>query len=511
MPKPFGSRLLGALHKATSQLRRPENLAFLPAVTLASFWLGGERTLLMTALGLPGLFLLAGAFRFVPNGPIAFGAGLSRSDLTARLDMALRVAEDSNLATACLVLRLDDLADLIEDHGHAAHAEVLQRSQDRLTSALREGDGIARLEGDSFAVALRPVRQMNLDAVLQLGARLQAALANPISIDAARVYVTASVGFCLGARAPAPSGAALLEAAEIAADDAGRNGPGAIRGFSTDLQQSRTDRCQMRVEIERALDDGQIVAHFQPQIRAKSGEIAGFEALARWQHPSRGLIPPAEFLPVIEQAGLSERLGETMLFQTLTALSAWDAAGHRVPCVGVNFSADQLRNPRLADALKWELDRFDLTPERLSVEILETVVADTDNDVIVHTIAALSQLGCGIDLDDFGTGHAAIANIRRFAVRRIKIDRSFVTHADTDPGQQQMVAAILSLAERLDIETVAEGVERPGEQTTLAELGCHVLQGFGIARPMPYEDTLPWLEAHEARVPAPSRLGRHAV
>lgn len=493
------------------QLRRPENLAFLPAITLAAFWLGGEQMLLFTALGLPGLFLFAGAFRFVPQLPVAIGTELGRSDMIARLGKALKMAQDRDLGTACIVLRLDDLTEVIEDHGHAAHADLLQQCRDRLISALREGDGIARLEGDSFAVALQPVRQMNLEAILQLGARLQAALANPISIDAARVYVTASVGFCLGARAPAPTGAALLEAAEIAADDASRNGPGAIRGFSADLQQIRADRSQMRAEIERALDEGQIIAHFQPQIRAQSGEVAGFEALARWQHPSRGLIPPAEFLPVIEQAGLSERLGETMLFQALTALSGWDAAGQRVPCVGVNFSADQLRNPRLAESLKWELDRFDLTPDRLSIEILETVVADTDNDVIVHTIAALAKLGCGIDLDDFGTGHAAIANIRRFAVRRIKIDRSFVTHADTDPGQQQMVAAILSLAERLGIETVAEGVERPGEQTALAQLGCHVLQGFGIARPMPYEETLPWLEAHRTRVSAPIRLGRHAV
>lgn len=310
---------------------------------------------------------------------------------------------------------------------------------------------------------------------------------------------------------PAPTGAALLEAAEIAADDASRNGPGAIRGFSPDLQQSRADRSQLRAEVENALDAGQIVAFFQPQVEARTGRVAGFEALARWNHPTRGLVPPAEFLPVIEQAGLSERLGETMLFQALTALSGWDAAGLRVPCVGVNFSTDQLRNPRLADTLKWELDRFDLTPDRLSVEILETVVAETENDVIIHTLAALSRLGCGIDLDDFGTGNASIANIRRFTVRRIKIDRSFVTHADTDPDQQRMVAAILSLAEQLGLQTVAEGVERPGEQTVLADLGCHVLQGFGIARPMPYEDTLPWLEAQGDGAAGPLRLGRHAV
>jgi EAL domain-containing protein (putative c-di-GMP-specific phosphodiesterase class I) len=245
-------------------------------------------------------------------------------------------------------------------------------------------------------------------------------------------------------------------------------------------------------------------------VSTHTGSITGFEALARWYHPEKGLIPPAEFLPMIEDAGLSERLGEVILYQALTALVRWDRAGLQVPTVAVNFSAPELRNPRLADKLKWELDRFDLAPNRLSVEVLENVVAQTDNDVIVSNIAALASLGCGIDLDDFGTGHASITSIRRFAVRRIKIDRSFVTRLDEDREQQKMVSAILSMAERLGLETLAEGVETPGEHAMLAQLGCGDVQGFGIARPMPVDETMEWIARHRDKLGTMPRIGSRA-
>jgi EAL domain-containing protein (putative c-di-GMP-specific phosphodiesterase class I) len=332
----------------------------------------------------------------------------------------------------------------------------------------------------------------------------------PISLNAQRIYVTASVGFCLGQRAPEPHGKALLDAAQIAADEARRHGPGAIRAYAPEMARHRADREALREELEAALDEGQIRAHFQPQISTDTGAITGFEALARWYHPERGLIPPSDFLPMIEDAGLSERLGEVMLFNALTAITRWDKAGFDVPTVAVNFSAAELRNPKLAEKLKWELDRFGLEPARLCVEILEHVVAETDNDVIVSNIAALARLGCGIDLDDFGTGHASITSIRRFAVRRIKIDRSFVTKVDEDREQQKMVAAILSMAERLGLASLAEGVETPGEHAMLAQLGCGDVQGFGIARPMPVEETMDWIERHRARPIAAPRIGSRA-
>lgn len=514
MPLSLPSRLARPARHLAALMRRPELILFLPAITLAAFWFGGERVLVLVALGAPLLFAMAGAFHTAESPGIALpdawgGLGL-RAQVVAALDAILKNEPISGRATACLVVQLDDMDQVLERHGRAAQTEALARSAERICAALRTGDLVARLEGGGFAIALAPVRRLDIETVVQLAARLQSAINVPISLNAQRLYVSASVGFCLSQRAPEPRGKALLDAAQIAADEAARHGPGAMRAFAPEMARHRADREALRDELATALDEGQIRPHFQPQISTDTGAITGFEALARWYHPQRGLISPAEFLPMIEDAGLSERLGEVILFHALTALNRWDKAGLGVPTVAVNFSSAELRNPRLAEKLKWELDRFGLEPKRLSVEVLEHVVADTDNDVIVLNIAHLARMGCGIDLDDFGTGHASITSIRRFAVRRIKIDRSFVTKVDEDRDQQKMVSAILSMAEQLGLATLAEGVETPGEHAMLSQLGCGDVQGFGIARPMPVDETLDWIERHRARPAAAPRIGHRA-
>lgn len=484
-------------------LRRPEILIFIPALALGAYWVLGERSLILTALMVPMLFAMTRrrpTLRDTETLPDALEGLSLRGQIVAALDRALEERPITGRSTACIVLQFDDSEKLVDRFGRAAQLEVLARTAERICASLRAGDLIARLEGGGFAVVLSPVRRLELEALVQLAARLQAAVSVPISLDASRLYVTCSIGFCDCASAPDSTGAGMLNAAQVAADEARRRGANAIRAYAPEMASKRADRDQMRAELERALDEGQIRPNFQPQVSTHTGEISGFEALARWYHPEKGLIPPAEFLPLIEDAGLEDRLGEVILYHALTALSRWDKAGLNIPTVAVNFSAQELRNPRLSDRLKWELDRFDLEPKRLSIEILENVVAETDNDVVVANIAALAKLGCGIDLDDFGTGHASITSIRRFAVRRIKIDRSFVTRLDVDREQQKMVSAILSLAERLGLEALAEGVETPSEHAMLAQLGCGDVQGFGIARPMPIEETMNWIPQHRGQL-----------
>ena len=505
--------IVAALVWLGAQLRRAELMVFLPAVTLAAFWLGGEQSLILVALIAPMVFALAGAFRFhdQPGYQVDGLGGLAlRPQIITALDRSLEDAALTGRGTACLVVQFDNIETFLDRHGRAAQTEVLTRSAERLIGALRQGDSVARLEGGGFAVALAPQRRLDLEGLVQMAARLQSALSEPVSIDATRLYVSASLGFVLSQQLPGRSGAELLDAAQVAADEASRQGPGAIRAYAPDMARKRADRDALRDMLEVALSEGQIKAHFQPQLSTNTGLISGFEALARWHHPERGVVPPSEFLQAIEEAGLSESLGDVMLNQALAALVRWDRAGFSVPSVGVNFCAAELRNPRLVEKLQWELDRFDLRPERLSIEILETVVASTDNDMVVRNIAALARLGCGIDLDDFGTGHASITTIRRFDVRRLKIDRSFVMRVDEDREQQKMVAAILSLAERLGLETLAEGVETAGEHAMLAQLGCDHVQGFGIARPMPFEQTLDWISQHSARLPNLQRIGHRA-
>jgi EAL domain-containing protein (putative c-di-GMP-specific phosphodiesterase class I) len=321
-------------------------------------------------------------------------------------------------------------------------------------------------------------------------------MSHPVRLTAQTVWPSVSIGFCLSARAASLNGLTMLDAATRAAVKAAQSGPGGLNSYSVvdfpaALPGSRVD------ELRAALGNGQIRAYFQPQIRTTTGQVTGLEALARWDHPERGLISPGEFLPLIEAAGLSPKLADRMLGDALETLAKLDEQGLAVPSVSVNLSADELRNPRLPDEIAWALDRADIDPARLTVEILETVVAETDDDVAVGSIARLAGMGCGIDLDDFGTGHASITNIRRFGVGRLKIDRSFVTALHKDEDQRRMVAAILSMAQHLGLDTLAEGVECAEEQVTLAQMGCGHLQGFAIARPMPADDLPGWLRAHD--------------
>ena len=516
MPKGKTPGPVRALTTIANTLVRPEILVFLPALILAGLWFGPKGLALVAAFALPAAFLTLrhdrepGPLLEVPTDVVT-GLPL-RTELVARLDRAFAEMRETGRTTACLMVALDEAGTLEKRFGAAGYNEILARTADRLSGVMRGADVIARMDGATFAVGLAPVKLADLETVIQIATRLQAAVEEPLSIDAATVYVSASVGFCLATRAPHPTGASLLAATEAALRVASANGPSGIRAFSVEIERAEEGRAELRGQLGDALEQGQILAFFQPQVSTDTGEVTGFEALARWLHPKQGMLTPEGFLPDLIDSGLSTRLGEVVLYHALGALKAWDKAGLKVPRVSVNFSSEELRNPRLPEKLKWELDRFEVEPSRLAVEILESVVADSDNDVIVHNIAALARMGCMIDLDDFGTGHASITSIRRFDVHRLKIDRSFVTRVDQDPTQQRMISAILSMAEQLGLETLAEGVETIGEHAMLAQLGCGNVQGFGVGRPMALEDTFGWIETHREKLAtqAPPRFGRKA-
>lgn len=506
-------QFIPALRRAAARLVQPEFLTLYPALALALLWFGPQGAVITAITGVPMALLVGARSAHAGARGGEEGAGASmppRLLVTAMLDRGCQMQEETGKASACIVVGLDDPAQLAATYGQEACDRTMRRIGERIAGALREHDVVAPIGSARFAVALAPARRTDLEAVIQIAGRIRAALGEPVSIDAMTVYVSASVGFCLTSRAPERSGTAVLEAAELAFEEARRNGPGGIRAYSADIGRAATERDALRDRVEVALENGEIIAWFQPQLSTDTGDVTGFEALARWQHPTRGVLTPGDFLPAILATGLGERLGEVILGQALSALRGWDRAGLGVPQVAVNFSSAELRNPNLAARLKWELDRFNLSPDRLTVEILESVIAETDNDVIVHNITALARLGCNIDLDDFGTGHASLSSIRRFSVGRIKIDRSYVTRVDSDLAQQRMVAAILSMAERLGIQALAEGVETIGEHAHLAQLGCTHVQGFAIARPMAPGRTEDWLRTHRAKLATTPGVARHA-
>ena len=510
----FGRHLKHILHSAKMVLVGPQILAFIPALTLGGYWYGGEGVLLFMAIIIPAMLGLVSFFTPIVPPRAAFGPvdPITKlplhETLITTLDQAFCKEPETGLRTAAIVLELDDFSKYQGQFGTVASDAILFQVGERIRGALREGDIAVRSHGAVFAVALAPALRLDLESLIQISARLQSAIAKPLILDGLRIFLTASVGFCVPRRASEKSGLVCVEAAETALADAQASGVGAIRAYSPQPRRKKIQRAGLVGEVAPALECGQIKPWFQPQLSTDTGEISGMEALARWEHPDRGVILPGAFLPGIAAAGLNERLSEIILFHSLTAMQKWAKLQHAVPRVGVNFSGEELSNPHLCEKIRWELDRFDLAPAQLSVEVLETVIARSDNDMITRNIARLSELGCGIDLDDFGTGHASIANIRRFSVRRIKIDRSFVINVDTDRQQQQMLTAILEMAERLGVETLAEGVETAGEHTLLAQLGCGHVQGYNIAKPMCFADTLDWMTTYRAKLIKQTKIRR---
>lgn len=502
-------------HALCSWLLGPHMLAFVPAFALGAFWFAGELALVTVALGLPMVYLLTGTLREARETrlrEVDATTGLPMLDrLEADVEQILEQCTRTARKTALFYIQLEEFDSLVQRYGQIAGGTLLQRLAERFRAILREGDSVYWLGGARYAVLLAPVPHFELESAVQLAARLQSAAEEPVSIEMQSLYVNCAIGCCLGARSPEPTKSSLLKSTETALNEACRNTPSSIRTYSREMGETTVKREALMKDALDALDNGEIAPWFQPQTSTDTGRVTGFEALARWQHPKRGTVTPAEFLPALEDSGQMERLGEVILYGALSALKSWDQSGFYVPCVAVNFSAEELRNPRLAEKIRWDLDRFDLAPERLTIEVLETIVAGSPEDAAARNLAALAQMGCRIDLDDFGTGHASITAIRRFQIERIKIDRSFVTRVDKDQEQQRMVSAIQTMAERLGLETLAEGVETAGEHAMLGQLGCAHVQGYAIARPMPFEETPGWLQAHNTSLGGlPKIRGRSA-
>lgn len=412
--------------------------------------------------------------------------------------------------TVAMIVEIDDHDRLEEVYGRTALDGAAIFVQSTIESHLTEEDVTVHLDGSRFVAALAPQAPHNLETMLNTCTRIQHAMSDAPLVTDLPTPITVSIGFAASNKMERPTGETLMRAAFSALAEARRKAPNAVRGFSKMMASKRVAEHKTAKEAQRAFERGEIFAYFQPQIKMSDGSLSGFEVLARWHHPERGIVSPAEFLPALERAGLMQKLGDTMIKQAIQALTFWDKSGLDVRRIGVNFSTSELRNPRLVDRIAMHLDASKIDPKRLVIEVLETVIAGDADDDIIGNLAALADLGCGVDLDDFGTGYASITNIRRFSVGRIKIDRSFVAGVDSDVEQRNMVAAILTMAERLGVSTLAEGIETKGEREVLKALGCGDAQGFQFARPMPIQETVEWATAYFGRLQDPVQLSRRA-
>lgn len=394
-----------------------------------------------------------------------------------------------DMSCSLLLLRLENTETLGQILDKVAMGHLLVQLSVTLGRAVRPYDPIQILAPGLFAVVLRD--RADHDA-LQVARRLHQQGQAPMALSGQMVAPVMS-GILIHAETDSlPSVAALIDNARARMDMTGDADLGQLRLFPHDPALTCAG---LTATVSDTVAAGQMEAWFQPQTCCHSGQITGFEALARWNHPVRGILAPGAFMSRMSPAD-HNKLTLFMLAQALAALKAWDRAGFHVPTVSINISNCELADPGFADCLLWELDRHDIPARRLVVEVLESVGPVSSSADTRDNLRKLAHAGCQIDLDDFGTGYASLDAIRQFGINRIKIDRSFVTACDIDEGQQRMILAILALAEKLGIAALAEGVETREEYTFLAQMGCDEVQGYAIARPMPLDQCLDFLARH---------------
>ena len=402
-----------------------------------------------------------------------------------------------DLSRSLLLMRLENTEALGNILDKAAMGHLMVQLSMTLGGAVRPYDPVQVLAPGLFAFVLRD--RTDRDA-LQVARRLHQQGQTPVALSGQQV-TPVMTGVLIHATTPdLPSITALVDNARQRMNLVEDCALGQLRLYPYDPALSGPG---LIATVSDAVVAAQMEAWFQPQVCCNSGQITGFEALARWNHPTRGILAPGVFLPHMSPAD-HNTLTLFMLAQSMAALKTWDKAGFDVPTVSINISNCELSDRGFADCLLWELDRHEISPRRLVVEVLESVGPVTSSGETRENLRKLAEAGCQIDLDDFGTGYASLDAIRQFGINRIKIDRSFVTACDIDIGQQRMILAILALAERLGIAALAEGVETREEYAFLAQMGCDEVQGYAIARPMPLTKSLDFLAGHAdaaARLP----------
>jgi diguanylate cyclase (GGDEF)-like protein/PAS domain S-box-containing protein len=401
-----------------------------------------------------------------------------------RVDQALGRIQRRGTLVSVLLIDVDDFKLVNDTLGHAAGDALLVQVGTRLMGCLRQDDTAARLGGDEFAVCAEfdPSTDFDLTA---LATRVLDAFREPFSLDGNELTARVSIGIST-ANERTHVAVDMLREADLALYAAKAGGKGTFRFFEPELQEAALDRLERRTALENAIESGQLRLHYQPIIRLIDGAITGVEALVRWQHPVEGLVPPSEFIPLAEQSGLIVPLGAWVLDQACADLSRWQRSWRGAlgtePHVSVNVSPRQFQVGNFYEVVDNALKRHSIAPSSLTVEITESCLAE-DSVEVVSCLRQLDASGITLSLDDFGTGYSSLSYLRRFPMRILKIDQSFVSAMDTHEGVT-LLAAIVAMARSLGLSLVAEGIENEAQARELRRFGCDEGQGFLYWRPM---------------------------
>ncbi|MDP9435761.1 MAG: EAL domain-containing protein [Actinomycetota bacterium] len=411
----------------------------------------------------------------------------NRTLLFDRTERALALSRRAGGPVSVLLLDLDRFKEVNDTLGHHNGDRLLCQVAERMAACLREADTLARLGGDEFAVLLPGA---DTDGAAITAQRLVDVLAAPVELDGLSVVVGASVGIATAPQHGATAGE-LLQRSDVAMYTAKEAG-GHVATYSADRDTYSADRLALLGELRSAAQHDQLVLHFQPKSDVRSGRLVGFEALLRWQHPTRGLVPPDVFIPLAEHTGLIDALTPWVLERALSACASWP---RRDLSVAVNVSVRNLADPEFPDVVAGLVARAGVAPQRVVLEITETALM-ADPEKAMAVLSRLKQVGVRLSIDDYGSGYSSLSYLQQLPVDELKIDRVFVRHIAVEERDRAIVRSTVELGKSLGLNVVAEGVEDPGAWDALAGLACDQLQGYFLCRPMPEQEVGAWVTSY---------------
>lgn len=404
-----------------------------------------------------------------------------------RLKLSLGYAQEHDHKVALAFIDMDFFQRVNDRFGHEVGDQVLCDVAQRIEGLLEEGDTVARFGGDEFNLILTDVEDNT--AVSEFLSRLLTVINQPVQVGSEEIKLTVSVGvsfFPTDAQDPA----GLYKCAEAAVTQAKDFGRNSYRFFSSEQHKQVQSRYQMANDLHQALNTGQFELYYQPKVAAQSGKTVGAEALIRWQHPQLGFISPAEFIPLAEDLGLIDEIGQFVLQEAVKQAATWLADGYEIP-VAINVSAKQMQRSEIAEEILQEMAKQQLPAELLSVELTETSFLHCLEET-KQTISRLRDAGLAVAIDDFGTGYSSLSYIRNMALDILKIDRSFLINIEESSVDLTIVSSIIEMSQAMGLSVVAEGIETETQFGLLKELNCDQIQGYLIARPMPAAEFMHW-------------------
>jgi diguanylate cyclase (GGDEF)-like protein/PAS domain S-box-containing protein len=419
--------------------------------------------------------------------------------LLDRLEQALAKLDRNSSMLGLLFIDVDRFKVPNDSLGHSVGDQILVAISKRLQATLRPGDTLARFGGDEFAILCEDLSSEG-DA-LGIAARIGRAMVEPLNWGDGELIISVSTGIAVTA-SPYTSAESILRDADAAMYRAKEEGRSRCAVFAEPMRAKAVNRLNTEVSLRRALAEDQLEVHYQPLVKLPDGQIIGTEALVRWQHPTRGLVAPGEFISIAEETGLIVALGAKVLRDAAQQTKAWQQhPGCSELTVAVNLSAVQLKHSDLVEMVEDVLRETELAPSTLEFEITESVLMG-DASQATRILESLKALGVRLSVDDFGTGYSSLSYLKRFPIDTVKIDRSFVDGLGEDPADSAIVAAIVGVANALKLETIAEGVETSLELEELIELGCTYAQGYLFARPQPASELVVILNKQVGLFPA---------